>query len=329
MPDKKMLSIVIPVFDEDQNIDPMFDALDPILTGLSSRYEFELLFTDNHSTDATFALLQRRAVSDPRIRVLRFSRNFGYQRSIYTGFLNARGAAAIQFDVDLQDPPELIVDFVRQWEQGAEVVYGIRQQRDESRLLEATRRLFYHLINWLADNELPVNAGDFRLIDRRILDLLAQTQHKQPYLRGIIANFGFRQVGIPYKRAARARGYSKFRFGQYIQLAVDGIASQSVVPLRFATYTGLLISLVTLLGIFGYTIGHFVFGAEWPPGFATTTILILVGISLNAMFLGIIGEYLARIYRQSMPGPLTIIEASIPNTVSVSDDGWPATPKDL
>jgi glycosyltransferase involved in cell wall biosynthesis len=312
MSDKKLLSIVIPVFNEDQNIDPMFDALDPVLQDLSSRYAFELLFTDNHSTDGTFARLQRRATIDPRVRVLRFSRNFGYQRSIYTGFMNARGAAAIQFDVDLQDPPAMIAEFVRRWENGAEVVYGIRQQRDESRLMEATRRIFYHLINWLSDNELPVNAGDFRLIDRKILDLLSLTQHQQPYLRGIIANFGFRQVGIPYKRAARARGESKFRLGQYFQLAIDGIASQSVVPLRLATYTGLLISLATILGIFGYTIGHFLFGAEWPPGFATTTILILTGISLNAMFLGIIGEYLARIYRQSMPEPLTIIEASIP-----------------
>ena len=312
MTDKKRLTIVMPVFNEAENIEPLFDELDPVLNSLADRYDFELLFTDNHSADETFEILKRRAVHDSRIRVLRLSRNFGYQRSIYTGFVNANGDAAIQFDVDLQDPPDLIVDFIKLWEQGYKVVYGIRQKRDESRTLEATRRFFYQLIRWLSEHDLPANAGDFRLIDRTILDLLAETKHREPYLRGIIANFGFRQVGVPYQRRARARGSSKFQFGGYVQLALDGIVSQSVVPLRLATFAGLIISFLTLFSIAGYAIARAVFGTEWPPGFATTTVLILGGISLNAMFLGIIGEYLARLYRQTMPGPLTIVEARIP-----------------
>ena len=315
MTDKKRLTIVMPVFNEAENIGPLFDELDPVLNSVADRYDFELLFTDNHSADETFELLKRRATHDSRICVLRLSRNFGYQRSIYTGFVNAHGDAAIQFDVDLQDPPGLILDFIKLWEQGYKVVYGIRQKRDESRAVEATRRVFYHVIRWLSEHDLPANAGDFRLIDRRILDLLAE-----PYLRGINANFGFRQVGIPYQRRARARGSSKFQFGGYVQLALDGIVSQSVVPLRLATFTGLIISLLTLLSIAGYAIARAVFGTEWPPGFATTTVLILGGISLNAMFLGIIGEYLARLYRQTMPGPLTIVEAQIPEAPAEARD---------
>jgi dolichol-phosphate mannosyltransferase len=308
---KKLITILVPVFNEEQNIEPLYDALEPVLARLSDRYDFEILFTDNHSTDATFAAIERLAARDPRIRALRFSKNFGFQRSILTGYLHARGDAAVQIDCDLQDPPDLIVDFVKKWEEGNRVVYGIRSSRKEGWMMNSTRRMFYRLIDSLSEDDLPLDAGDFRLVDRRVLDELRTLDDSQPYLRGTVASLGFSQIGIPYDRAERTRGESKFSFRELVALALDGILNHSVVPLRIATYLGLAVSLLTFLAIVGYTVGRLFFGADWPPGFATIIILILGSLSLNALFLGIIGEYLGRIYKQVKRRPLTIIEREI------------------
>jgi len=308
---RRLLTILVPVFNEEQNVVPLYQALQPVMAELGPRYDFEILFTDNHSTDGTFSAIEGLAARDPRIRALRFSRNFGFQRSILTGYLNARGDAVVQIDCDLQDPPALIVDFVRQWEQGQRVVYGIRSSRKENWAMNATRKVFYRLIDSLSEDELPLDAGDFRLLDRRVLEELRNFEDYQPYLRGTVASLGFKQVGIPYDRAERARGESKFSFRELIGLALDGILNHSVVPLRIATYLGLAISALTLLAILGYGSGRLFFGASWPPGFASIIILVLGSLGLNALFLGIIGEYLGRIYKQVKRRPLTIIEQEI------------------
>ena len=310
---KRLITILVPVFNEEQNIEPLYQALQPVLARISDRYEFEILFTDNHSTDATFSVIERLAAHDSRVRALRFSRNFGFQRSIFTGYMHARGDAAVQIDCDLQDPPELILDFVKQWEQGQFVVYGIRSSRKEGWLMNSTRRVFYRLIDSLSEDDLPLDAGDFRLVDRRVLDELKSFDDYQPYLRGTIAALGFSQIGIPYNRAERARGTSKFSFSELVGLALDGILNHSVVPLRIATYTGLAISALTLFAIIAYSIARLWFGANWPPGFASIIVLILGSLSLNALFLGIIGEYLGRIYKQVKRRPLTIVEREIGN----------------
>ena len=312
MADKKLISFVVPVFNEQENIEAFLDALNTETKKLAKRYDFEILFTDNHSTDETFKLLSERAKKDTRIRVIRFSRNFGYQRSILTAYANARGDAAIQLDCDLQDPPALIETFLDHWEDGHAVVYGIRRSRKEGWFLDWARRMFYRLVDALADIDLPHHAGDFRLVDRRVLDLMAASQDRNPYLRGMIARYGFKQIGVPYDREARHRGISKFSPGEYFSIAFDGIVSQSVIPLRLATYTGLIVAVATFAAILVYSIGHALFGATWPPGFATQTVLILFGISINALFLGIIGEYVARIYQQSVKGPVTIVEQVTP-----------------
>jgi len=308
---KRLLTMLVPVFNEEPNIAPLYQALQPVLQQLSPRYDFEILFTDNHSTDGTFAAIEQLAARDPRVRALRFSRNFGFQRSILTGYLHARGDAAIQIDCDLQDPPELIVEFVKKWEEGNRVVYGIRSSRKEGWMMNATRRFFYRLIDSLSEDDLPLDAGDFRLVDRRVLDELRTLDDSQPYLRGTVASLGFTQVGIPYDRAERTRGESKFSFSELVGLALDGILNHSVVPLRIATYLGLAVSVLTLLAIIGYSAGRLFFGANWPPGFASIIILILGSLSLNALFLGIIGEYLGRIYKQVKRRPLTIVEREI------------------
>lgn len=308
MSERKLISIVVPVFNEEMNIAPFYDAVCAALTPLEQQFDFEMVFTDNHSSDTTFALLRALAMRDPRVRAYRFSRNFGYQRSIMTGYARARGDAAVQMDVDLQDPPELIGRFITTWQAGADVVYGVRVKRQEGFVTNLQRTLFYRLIDKLSEEKIPVDAGDFRLVSRRVIDLLKSFEDAQPYLRGTIATLGFRQVGIPYERAARVRGESKFPFKKLVSLAMDGILNHSVVPLRLSTYFGLLVSLVTFLCVVGYLVAKLIFGTDWPAGFATLAAIGLISVSINAMLLGIIGEYLGRMYQQMKKQPLTIIE---------------------
>lgn len=304
----RLVSIVVPVYNEEHNIDPFYRELAPVLLALEPEYRFEIVFTDNHSTDSTFDRLKELAARDSRVRAYRFSRNFGYQRSIMTGYARAAGDAAIQLDVDLQDPPELIARFLQEWRAGADVVYGVRIKRQEHFITNLQRNIFYRLIDKLSEDKIPVDAGDFRLISRRVIELLKSFEDTQPYLRGTIATLGFKQVGIPYERRARVIGESKFPFSKLLSLAIDGILNHSVVPLRISTYFGLLISLLTLLGMVGYAATRMIFHAKWPAGFATLAAIGLMSISINAMLLGIIGEYLGRMYRQMKKEPLTIIQ---------------------
>ncbi len=307
-----LISLVMPVFNEEANIIAAYERILGVFEPLAPRYDFEIVFTDNHSTDSTFALISKLAEKDRRVRGFRFSRNFGYQRSILEGYRQCRGDLAVQLDVDMQDPPELVPGFLELWEQGYKVVYGIRRSRPgEAAYLRGLRKFFYRLIDALSEDELPVDAGDFRLIDRCVLDVLARMDDAQPYLRGTIASMGFEQIGVPYDREERMAGVSKFSMRQYLSLSVDGMLNHSTMPLRIATYTGLTLAAVTALVMLGYVIGKFVLGQEWPAGFATTTTLLLLSLSLNAMFLGVIGEYLGRIYLQVKRGPNTIIERRV------------------
>jgi len=308
---KKLISLIIPVFNEEVNIFPLYEAVMPIIKDLESQYDFELVFTDNHSVDSTFAKLTELRELDHRVRVFRFSRNFGYQKSILTGYLKARGDALIQLDCDLQDPPELIPEFLKHWEEGCAVVYGVRRSRRESAALNYARKLFYRLADYLSEDELPVDVGDFRLIDRKVVDVLRQVHDAQPYLRGMIAAMGFKQHGINYDRRDRKLGTSNFRFKDLVGLALDGILNHSIVPLRLATFFGISVTALTILAIIGYAMGKFLLGFNWPAGFTTLTVLVLVGIGMNALFLGIIGEYLGRIYQQVKKRPMVIIEAQL------------------
>ncbi len=249
MSDQKLIFIVVPVFNEGQVITHFYETLTPILDKLST-YEFEIVFTDNHSTDDTFLILNALAQKDSRVRVFRFSRNFGYQRSILTGYHKARGAAAIQLDCDLQGPPEMIETFLKNWEDGYSVVYGVSRSRQEGWIINQTRRFFYVLVDKISDVNLPKDAGDFRLIDRKVLDILQNFNHVMPYIRGTIAQVGFEQIGIPYDRVPRVGGTSKFSFFGYCAIALDGIVSQSILPLRLAIFFGLAALSLPYLGIF-------------------------------------------------------------------------------
>ena len=308
---KKLISFIVPVFNEEDNAVPLAAKIGEVMRPLAERYDYELIFTDNRSEDRTWKTIVEPSHKDDHVRAFRFSRNFGYQRSIFTGYTKAKGDCAVQLDCDFQDPPELIPEFIKHWEDGAKVVYGVRRSRQEAWWINLMRHAFYRLIDSLSEDKLPLDAGEFRLVDRRAIDELLKIEDYSPYLRGAIATLGFKQVGVPYDRAARERGVSKFGFGALVGLALDGILSHSVLPLRIATYTGLLISSLTFLALVGYGSAKIFFNVPMPAGWATTTIFILLSLSVNSIFFGVIGEYLGRMYRQMKRRPLVIIDESI------------------
>ena len=312
----------MPVFNEEENVLRAYNAITGVFAKLEG-VDYEIIFTDNHSNDRTWPLLGEVCGRDPKVRAVRFSRNFGYQRSVLVAYKAANGACAIQIDCDLQDPPDLIPRMIGLWREGNEVVYGVRTALPDGWLVATARRAFYRLVNALSEDDLPHDAGEFRLVDRRVLDELRKVDDTTPYLRGLISALGFRQVGFSYERKARVAGESKFPLRAMIGLALDGILNHSLVPLRVASMTSFVVGLVTLFVIAGYIVGRLVFGTEWPAGFATTTVLILASITLNAMFLGIIGEYLGRIYMQSKRRPTPVIEGVLNRPPGATDAAWP------
>ena len=307
---KKLVSIIVPVLNEEQNIKLFYAVLTDELIKLNDIYDFEILFTDNHSDDSTFDLLRELNLKDNRVRAYRFSRNYGYQHSILTGYQKSSGEAVIQLDCDLQDPPSLIPVFLNLWESGYKVVYGVRKKRQENVIMNYSRKIFYKLINWLSEDDLPVDAGDFRLVDKKIIEVLRNNNDAQPYLRGAIASMGFDQIGVEYDRSKRVHGETKFTISSLINMALDGILNHSTIPLRISSMIGIIIGLLTFIFILGFLIGKLMYGMDWPAGFATIVILLLVILSVNAIFLGIMGEYIGRIYKQSK-GIRVIVEDSI------------------
>ncbi len=304
------VSVLVPAYDEEETVERCYKAIIDVFAGLPG-YDYEIVFTDNHSTDRTFPILADIASRDPKVRVIRFARNYGYQRSLLVGYKNATGDCAVQLDCDLQDPPEMIPQMLARWREGHQVVYGIRRSLRDDASTAFARRAFYRLINALSEDELPLNAGEFRLVDRRILDELRHVDDTSPYLRGLISSMGFSQVGIEYDRGVRTAGQSKFPLKQMVGLAVDGLLNHSLLPLRIASAVGLFVGSVTFLLIFVYLLLRLTLGAGWPAGFATTTLLLLMSITLNALFLGIIGEYLGRVFMQAKHRPSPLVEVAL------------------
>jgi glycosyltransferase involved in cell wall biosynthesis len=307
---KRLISLVMPVYNEEANLDRAYAALTAVFEGLP-RYDLEFVFTDNHSEDRTFERLTALAKLDSRIRVIRFTRNYGFQRSLLTAYRHAHGDAAIQIDCDLQDPPELIPQFIALWEQGHDVVVGLRRRRQEPRLLTLGRRAFYALLSRISDDQVTRDAGDFRLVDRSVINRLKALNDFNPYVRGVVSSMAARETGIPYDRMQRIHGRSKFPLRKLVGFALDGILGHSVLPLRLASYAGLFISLVTFVLSFFYLFEALLFGRSWPSGFATLIVVTLFGVSLNAIFLGIIGEYVSRIYQQVRFRPLVVVESTL------------------
>ena len=305
-----LISICIPVFNEATNVNQAVARVSKVFEGLSA-YKYEIIFTDNHSDDETFSLLSTLAFSNPRIRVVRFASNVGYQRSILSGYLLAAGEAVIQLDCDMQDPPELIGSMLEKWRLGADVVYGVRRRRKEGWAITLLRKVFYRTLDSLSEEHLPHDAGDFRLLDRKVVEVIRKIDDKSPYLRGMVALIGFKQEKFFYDRAKREHGISKFNFASLTKLALDAIVSHSSVPLQLASYIGFGLTLIaTILGLI-FLAGKIFGGADWPSGFATLAILVLANMALTSMLLGIIGLYVSRLMVQVRDRPMSVIEASV------------------
>ena len=305
-----LISICVPVLNEADNIDALYNRLYKLAERMRSKCNLEFVFTDNHSTDDTWEKLTELAKIDDRVRALRFSKNFGFQRSILANYMHTRGEAVLQIDADLQDPPELLEDFFDLWQKGYQVVYGIRKKRVESWLINKFRKIGYWAIDKLSEHPIPRDAGDFRLIDRKIIEALKKYRSANPYLRGMVANMGFRQKGVPYDRSARVAGSSKFGLYQLANLGFSGIFNHSVVPLRLATLAGLLILLISGFGVIYYFILK-IWHPSLPSGLASIHILVLFGIGFQSLLLGILGEYLLRIYTILRMEPVAIVEQNL------------------
>ncbi len=310
----QLISILVPVYNERENIEPLFSRLGTVIRSIKAEdgYDFEVVVTDNHSTDGTYDKLQEFAKShdgrDFVLRVFRFSKNIGFQKSILVGYRKARGAAAVQIDADLQDPPELIGDFLKKWREGYHVVYGVRRSRQEGLLNSALRRVFYRVLNRISDDHLPPDSGDFRLLDRQLIDVVCAVRDQTPYLRGLVASLGMRQTGIPYDRSGRTRGVTKFKLHDLVTLSWNGIANHSVVPLVISSYFAIVVTIIAaFLGMFYFSLWWF-FEKELPLGFITLTLIQLGGLGALAFLIGIQGEYISRMYIQIKEKPLAIIQ---------------------
>lgn len=307
-----LVSISIPVLNEADNLPAVYERLCGVAETMKHKCKLEFVFSDNHSSDATWEILSSLSATDPRVKAIRFSKNVGFQRSILMNYLHTKGAAVMQLDADLQDPPEMLEQFFDLWQQGYQVVYGIRKIRAESTFMTLFRKVGYWGIDKLSEYPIPRNVGDFMLLDRRIIQELARLRSPRPYIRGIIPGLGFKQIGIPYTRTARSVGKSKFNVIQLLKLGFTAIFNQSAVPLRFASFFGAAILLASVCAIIFYSaLRIFDVGGWWPKGFATIYIFMLFGIGLNAFLLGIIGEYLLRIYLILRNDSIAIIKDSL------------------
>lgn len=305
-----LVSISIPVLNEAGNIPALYQRLVKLADTMRDRCRLEFVFTDNHSDDASWQMLRDLAATDPRVRAIRFSRNFGFQRSILANYMHARGDAVMQIDADLQDPPEMLEVFFEQWRKGFQVVYGVRRVRPEGAALRAFRKAGYWAIDKVSEHPIPRDAGDFRLIDRKVVDALTRMRTPNPYLRGMIAGLGFNQTGIAYDREQRTAGASKFNVGRLLRLGLTAVFNHSTVPLRAASFFGATILGLSVLGAL-YYLGLRLLHPELPRGLASIHILVLFGIGLNAFLLGMIGEYLLRIYLTLRNDPVAIVEQSL------------------
>ena len=306
----KKISVIIPVYNEGDNIDNIYRQVVEVFKKRLSCYALEFIFIDNCSIDDSYIRVKHLVETDTRVKAIQLSRNFGYQASILTGHINASGDAVIQMDSDGEDPPEVIPEFVQYWEQGYYVVYGIRATRQESKIIQWQRNVFYKLLNKISTIDLPPGAADFRLLDRCVVDSLrANFKERNLYLRGLVSFIGFRQIGLPYHRGKRAKGESKFSYFDYFCLAWDAITSFSNMPLKMVSFIGLCIAgLAIVAAVFYFSL--FAFGLVAVKGFTTLILVIFLTSGIQLISLGILGEYISRIFNEVKERPRSIIAKS-------------------
>lgn len=311
MNNNTLLSVVVPVYNEIAVIDVFYERLKSTVDSIEDMAH-EIIFIDDGSKDGSSERLISLADSDSGIKVIKFSRNFGHQVAITAGIEIAKGDAVVVIDADLQDPPEVIRDFIEKWKEGYDVVYGVREQREgEGRMKLLTAALFYRVLKSIIKIEVPVDTGDFRLMSRRVVNHFKELKETDRFVRGLVSWIGFKQAGVMYKRDRRYAGQTKYPYSKMLKFALDGITSFSSVPLKLATWLGYFTSLLAFLylstvffqKIMGITV----------KGFATIMVGMLFLGGVQLICLGIIGEYIGRIFNETKQRPMYVIEDIYPH----------------
>lgn len=308
-PSPARLSVVVPCLNEEEVIEAthrrIAEALEPV-----PDLDFEILYVDDGSTDGTLAKLREISRNDPRARVISFSRNFGQEAAFTAGLRHASGDAAAVIDADLQDPPEVLPEMLSRWREGAEIAYGVRTERaGETAFKKGTSRLFHRCIARISEVPIPLDAGDFRIMDRAAVDAFLALPERDRLARGLVTWIGFRRTAVPYRREPRAAGETKYSIGKMLALALDGILSFSRAPVRVASWLGLAAVAAALAG-FGWVAAGWLFAAEYSgPSVLFLTVVWLGGIQLAAI--GLLGEYLVRIYGEVKRRPLYLVRETL------------------
>ena len=309
-----VLSLVLPIFNEEAIIPELDRRLHAFFAdvGESVGEAWEVIFVNDGSRDGSLALLKDLAAREPRYKVLSFARNFGHQMAITAGIDRAEGQAVVVMDADLQDPPEVVKDMVARWREGFDVVYGVRSRRHgETWFKRLTAAVFYRTLRaMLGGISIPVDAGDFRLMSRAVVLTLRSLREKHRFVRGMVAWVGFRQTAVTYERPARFAGETKFPVRKMLRFAIDGITSFSSVPLRFATWLGVAAGVVAFIGGV-WAVYEKLWGTGTVPGWTTIMILVAMGSSAQLLMMGVLGEYIGRIYEEVKNRPLYVVGEEI------------------
>ena len=317
-PANPLLSLVIPVFDEEDSIDLFIDTVVPMLERDHLRYE--LVFVNDGSQDDTLSRLIARSASDRHIRIVNLSRNFGKEAALTAGIDHAKGDVLIPMDIDLQDPPDLIGPFMARWREGYDIVYGVRTARlSDTTAKRMSAGWFYWAFNLMSPVSIPHNVGDFRLVDRRAAEVLRQLPERNRFMKGLFAWVGFNSIGVPYERPERAAGTTKFNYWRLWNFALDGVVSFSTAPLRAWFYVGVVIAAIAVFYAIFIITRVLILGID-TPGYASLLIAILLMGAIQLLSLGIIGEYLGRLFLEVKGRPIYIVEG-------VYEDGADAPPK--
>ena len=305
---RKLISIVTPTYNEQENVGPCHAAVKRLFETELADYDYEHVFSDNASRDDTLHILRELAAKDPHVKVIVNSRNFGPFRSTFNAILNTSGDAVLcLLPADLQDPVEVIPQMVKHWEDGFQVVYGVRENREENVLMRVVRRTYYRLVTRLAEIEIPVNVGEFQLVDRCVVEALRKFDDYHPYIRGMIASCGFRTASVEYTRQARARGLSKNRLYHLIDQGLNGLISFTNVPLRLCMFFGFLVATLSLVfGLVSLALNLFYYRQLAPPGVPTLIVAVFFFSGLQLFFFGVLGEYIGAIHFQVRKRPLVI-----------------------
>jgi polyisoprenyl-phosphate glycosyltransferase len=310
---KPVLTILVPVKDEEEAIAPFVARVSAVLDGLKdpAAKNWEILFVDDGSTDETLPAILAANSRDPRVHGLSLSRNFGKEAALSAGLDHAGGDAVIPIDVDLQDPPEVIADMIREWRAGSEVVYGVRRNRHSDSLPKRlTADLYYRAHNWLSSDKIPEHAGDFRLLDRKVVDVIRRMPERNRFMKGLFAWSGFKQTAVEYDRVERTIGTTKFRYWKLWTLALDGITSASTVPLRVWSYVGVIVAVLAFAYAVIIMIRTLLTGVD-VPGYASLMSAILFFGGLQLISLGVLGEYVGRILVETKQRPIYVVREKI------------------